>query len=102
MDLLTINGDLLGASLTITPPLGEEQEEFLMLQTQVRGHGIFRGDVHEVDDLAHDADVHLLRDGVRPGRRQETRYHRACGFSEAWCSDRGKRHGSPRRRRSML
>ncbi len=34
MDLLTINGDLLGASLTITPPLGEEQEEFLMLQTK--------------------------------------------------------------------
>jgi hypothetical protein len=34
MDLLIINGDLLGASLTITPPLGEEQEEFLMLQTK--------------------------------------------------------------------
>ena len=34
IDLLTINGDLLGASLTITPPLGEEQEEFLMLQTK--------------------------------------------------------------------
>jgi hypothetical protein len=34
MDLLTINGDLLGASLTVTPPLGEEQEEFLMLQTK--------------------------------------------------------------------
>ena len=34
MDLLTINGDLLGASLTITPPLGGEQEEFLMLQTK--------------------------------------------------------------------
>ena len=35
VDLLIINGDLLGASLTITPPLGEEQEEFLMLQTKV-------------------------------------------------------------------
>ncbi|NCD24215.1 MAG: hypothetical protein EOL86_01285 [Deltaproteobacteria bacterium] len=34
VDLLIINGDLLGASLTITPPLGEEQEEFLMLQTK--------------------------------------------------------------------
>ena len=34
MDLLIINGDLLGASLTITPPLAEEQEEFLMLQTK--------------------------------------------------------------------
>jgi hypothetical protein len=34
LDLLTINGDLLGASLTITPPLGEAQEEFLMLQTK--------------------------------------------------------------------
>lgn len=34
MDILIINGDLLGASLTITPPLGEEQEEFLMLQTK--------------------------------------------------------------------
>lgn len=34
IDLLTINGDLLGASLTITPPLGEAQEEFLMLQTK--------------------------------------------------------------------
>jgi hypothetical protein len=34
MDLLIINGDLLGASLTITPPLGDEQEEFLMLQTK--------------------------------------------------------------------
>lgn len=34
MDLLIINGDLLGASLTITPPLGEQQEEFLMLQTK--------------------------------------------------------------------
>ncbi len=34
LDLLVINGDLLGAALTITPPLGEEQEEFLMLQTK--------------------------------------------------------------------
>lgn len=34
LDLLAINGDLLGAALTITPPLGEEQEEFLMLQTK--------------------------------------------------------------------
>ncbi|AMD93737.1 hypothetical protein AXF15_11940 [Desulfomicrobium orale DSM 12838] len=34
LDLLTLNGDLLGASLTVTPPLGDEQEEFLMLQTK--------------------------------------------------------------------
>ena len=34
LDLLAINGDLLGASLTITPPLGDGQEEFLMLQTK--------------------------------------------------------------------
>lgn len=33
-DLLAINGDLLGAVLTITPPLGAEEEEFLMLQTK--------------------------------------------------------------------
>lgn len=33
-ELLIINGDLLGASLTITPPLGTEQEEFLLLQTR--------------------------------------------------------------------
>lgn len=34
LDLLALNGDLLGASLTLTPPLGEAQEEFLMLQTK--------------------------------------------------------------------
>jgi hypothetical protein len=34
LDLLALNGDLFGASLTITPPLGEEQEDFLMLQTK--------------------------------------------------------------------
>lgn len=34
LDLLAINGDLLGASLTVTPPLGDEQAEFLMLQTK--------------------------------------------------------------------
>lgn len=33
-ELLAINGDLLGASLTLTPPLGDGQEEFLMLQTK--------------------------------------------------------------------
>lgn len=34
LELLAINGELLGATLTITPPLGDEQEEFLMLQTK--------------------------------------------------------------------
>lgn len=34
LELLSVNGELLGASLTITPPFGDEQEEFLMLQTK--------------------------------------------------------------------
>jgi hypothetical protein len=34
LDLLALNGDLLGASLALTPPLGDAEEEFLMLQTK--------------------------------------------------------------------
>lgn len=34
LDLLDLNGQLLGVSLTMTPALGEEQTEFLLLQTK--------------------------------------------------------------------
>lgn len=35
LDLLDINGDLLGAGLTITPPLAEEGDRFLLLQRRI-------------------------------------------------------------------
>lgn len=33
-DLLALNGDLFNATLTVTPPMGDTGEEFLMLQTK--------------------------------------------------------------------
>ncbi|GAB1409525.1 hypothetical protein MASR1M90_06790 [Desulfovibrionales bacterium] len=33
-DLLALNGELHDACLTITPPMGDDDEEFLMLQTR--------------------------------------------------------------------
>jgi hypothetical protein len=35
LDLMDINGDLLGASLTVTPPLAEEGDRFLLLQRRI-------------------------------------------------------------------
>lgn len=33
-DLLSVNSELYDASLTITPPMGEDDDEFLLLQTK--------------------------------------------------------------------
>jgi hypothetical protein len=55
LDLLLINGDLLDATITVTPEFADSEEQFLLLQRKLRAEGFdpgsFKGHLEDLRGL---------------------------------------------------